>query len=673
MPNQFVIADRSGFIQFSQVFQRLRELLAQGELACTEKPTSSRKELKKMQQTQQLQEFTIRDSLLLGISKTIEYLEYFQSYIMPVLGIKSAQPILGSDVEQFTAPLDAQFVHLHNIIKIDYSHYTPLLYDTYGGVFRIDTYSDHMYVRVAPYVARNPAVIDKLEDLFGEMPELRKIAYSDFEDHVRQNWVGNIPPRSFVDSLTIEPQQPFSYAWLLPQIDIQPVTASLDTPLWKVREAARMACNQYDPLPDEVLKVLPREVVENQFPHMAVKEGNAGMIAFTQSPTAGVLDRQQVMRPGRYIRQHCPNLTDQQVKELSAACLGALTAGFHHSTKAEDYARVYINGPSSCMSYGPDDDDWCRLMVGGKFFHPCSIYAHPENDLELVWLEVNKRIVARAVVNKATKQYPRAYGSDSVADSKERMERYLRSLGYTRDHEALAGQKVLKVHPDDYPGAIICPYIDCNNVGVSIRDNHMIIKPGGLQANHETGCLYDYDINSEPGWYCECCGNGFSDDDRWEYDQNDNRICEGCAYEVHTVCQVGGQTHRYVYVHGSETIHTDRTPGRGGGYVWMDGYSEHFGYVELSHDHYEYEVADADYCVYCPDRGDYILRDDAGRLGYVIDGDDAYEVDTMAVLDGELVARSDIDDGIHERVYGATNDYHPDLPVYVTREQEEAA
>jgi hypothetical protein len=407
---------------------------------------------------------------------------------------------------------------------------------------------------------------------------------------------------------------------------------------------------------------------------VATKPGNAGMIAYTQSPVAGMLDRQQVIKPGRYIRQHNADISDEQVKQAAASCLAASTAGFHHSKNADDFARVYINGPSSCMAYDETGKEFGRLMVDGEFFHPARVYAHPDNDIEIVWLEVADRIGARAVINTANKTYPRIYGSDSVRGGYNRLAEYLEALGYRQSDGSLNGQKLLKVHPDRFPDAIICPYIDSGNLGVDVFDDHLVAG-GRYDADHETGCLCRYNTSDEDEWtwQCDCCGDDQTDDDN-QYDTNEGQVCQGCLELRYTrVYDVNAEEHRYV--NDGETFYDGRYTTHGPFYtLWFDASPDDYGYVELCSYYYGScnFVAPQDECIEDMD-GDWIRRADVEDHGlFINEGEDvAYPVGDWAVLDGELVERCDIPDET-ERLIASGDDY-PMLPHYRTLEQEDAA
>ena len=566
------------------------------------------------------------------------------------------------------------------------------VYDTCLPTVFVDTYSHCTHLIMSALVARHVAVINAIDDLLKTnrsyapakrtelLARLRSMQIDDLEACFEG--AGDIFATAYVPEEASESR--------LPQLNVHrchiyPATTSVlagredtvafgpRTPLWRVREALRMKKGEYAPLPAEVLALLPQDVIDNQFPHVATKPGNAGMIAYTQSPVAGMLDRQQVIKPGRYIRQHCEDLTDEDVKQAAASCLAASTAGFHHSKNADDFARVYINGPSSCMAYDETGKEFGRLMVNGEFFHPARIYAHPDNNIEIVWLEVAGRIGARAVINTANKTYPRIYGSDSVRGGYNRLAEYLEALGYRQMDGALSGQKLLKVHPDRFPEAIICPYIDSGNLGVDIFDDHLVAG-GRYDADHETGCLNRYNTSDEDEWTwcCDCCGDDQTDDDS-QYDTNDGQVCESCVNRHYT--QVFDVECEYTrYVSDRETFYNGRYTVHGRFYtLWFNGSPDDYGYVELcSHYYGDNFVAPQDECIEDMD-GDWIRRADVEDHGLFINEDEgiAYRVSDWAVLDGELIELCDIPDET-ERLIASGDDY-PMLPHYRTLEQEDAA
>lgn len=475
------------------------------------------------------------------------------------------------------------------------------------------------------------------------------------------------------------------------------VNFTLDTPLWQVREQLRTLHGEYPPLPADVAALIPEAILTTQFPHLATKPGNQGMIAFTQSEAAGIADRQQVMKAGRYIRQANAALSDEQVKQATAALVGSLEADIFRSNKAEDYERVYCNGPSSCMSYGPEGKEFRRLMVNGTFFHPTRVYAHPDNQLEIVWLEVNGRIGARTLINNRTMQYPRIYVSDSVANALQRLERWLEANGFEQSDFALDDQPLLLVHPDDFPDAIICPYIDCGNRGVRIDDDgKRLIVAGDYEANHSTGCLEDYDTEDcEPDWICDCCGNGCSDDDDRYCTVDDQDICSACHHREHRSAYHLGWAHMTVVHEGDNDLYSteymrDTRPFEYANYVYLDSFCDSLGdydLVKLDEEYYDSQcVAFLDDCVRT-ENGYYVLTDDLDSHGlfYHDDEGEARDIDDYAILideddHWELVEAREIDDDLHEAADRNPTSQYTMLPAFrviaktaIAETEEEAA
>jgi len=440
----------------------------------------------------------------------------------------------------------------------------------------------------------------------------------------------------------------------------------LDTPIWQVREQQRMLSGVYPPLPDEVSAVLPDEVKQQQVPHLATKAGNAGMIAYTQSPVAGALDRQQVMKAGRYLRQNCPDLSDEQVKQLSALVASRFNADMHITRDPDLVAEIYENGPSSCMAYGPEDKHFGRLIVDSQFFHPARVYIHPDNNIALAYMVYKDRYVARTLVNTERKQFYRVYQSDSMSSARERLTQWLLDQGYTTSHAYLDDEKLLRVSPDDYPNAIICPYIDPDNRGVQVRDNHLIVN-GNHSADHETGCLNDYDTNSID-WYCDDCDDGYSDnDDRYPIYDTNACVCENCISE-YTEAYIPAEGY-YAYVR--DGIYEDRSEHGRRDYVYMG--NGHGDYVILDPGRYSDEVAKNGY-VWLPDESEYILARDAESFGIIIDGHEGFSADDFVELDGELIPIEDLpDEGVTELATPDGNYLGAQPKAYVTLEEEAAA
>lgn len=326
---------------------------------------------------------------------------------------------------------------------------------------------------------------------------------------------------------------------------------SLDTPLWHLRERLRELNGDYLPLPAEALAALDPEKAAGTFPHLATKQCNAGMIAYTASPSAGQMDRQQIIKPGRFFKQYGrDDLSDEDVKQLAALIRGAMPFEVKLTHERSEIRRVYAIGPESCMCKGSERNNKAKFQhtyVDGEWVHPVEIFAHPENDLRLLYVETSDgRIGARAWVNIASKTHERIYDRDDVRGARAFLEEWLQSEGYQYEHDYLEGQKLLRLDSD--AGGIICPYIDPGNYGVSIHADHLVAG-GSYEANHETGHLSDHDaINYD--WECACCGQGHYDDDNSYETLSGDDIGECCVDEYTEVYHLAyGHS---VWVHGRD-------------------------------------------------------------------------------------------------------------------------
>lgn len=600
--------------------------------------------------------------LYMGAAQALTSVEYLREFL-PKVGEVSATIADFQLIAVNTTPsleVDFRFSHTQRTQHTDSNDYT-LTWGTYPQLKRM---------LISGYTLRYAPVLNAFKQLNAELSlnlplgELKPIEC--LEDHLKGEWfrVHNVYARAPAVSTKILPCR-------INELVVcgGPTHGAFNafTPLWKVREQQRLRLGEYVPLPQALLDVLPEEVIDSQIPHLAVKPGNAGMIAFTQSPAAGAADRQQVMKAGRYVRQHCPHLTDEQVKQLAAEVVGALGSDIHMSHKEEDFARVYINGPSSCMAYDETGKNFGRLMVNGEFFHPARVYAHPENNIRIVWLETGGRIGARALVNIKNKCYPSIYASDSVAGARRKLESYLDAHGFQKADGALCGEKLLRVSPDDYPDAIICPYIDAGNIGVEICCDHLVAG-GDYDADHETGCLYNYNTQEkEYDWHCDNCDNCGDEYDELHYTSDDEVICEHCASNHYTWAMCAGSGD-YNYYRNNNTFYYDLTPGNRGTTVVMD--NNDGTYVHLWEDHYTDNVVNAHYAIYLDDEDEYILEADASRFGYAYLDNGWYAIKDFAVLDGELVRREDIPDEA-ERCPLLTDSEYPQLPVYQTPDEDD--
>lgn len=376
-----------------------------------------------------------------------------------------------------------------------------------------------------------------------------------------------------------------------------------DTQLWEIRELCRMANGDYMPLPPEALDMLPAGT--QLHPHLATKESNRGMIAFTRDSSAGQFDRQQVMKAGRFFKQYGIDTTDQRAKEFSAIIAGALTFEIKLLSTREEYRWAYANGPESCMSRGSDrnnKDKFRGCYVGSEWVHPIEVFAHPESPLRLLVVSDGDKVGARTWVNTERKQWARIYTCNNVRGSSNLIDEWLETEGYRQSNTWCADAPMLRLVTDH--GDTICPYIDPGNYGVGVERDHLVIGGSHREANHETGCLGDDDNDAD--WHCDDCGAGYSDyDDRYTV-INDGCVCNSCS--------------------GNYTA------------VW-NPYDQETQYVHDSQLGNVANLYDATYDDTCDE--DYVFSRNLGRDGYVLLDSDEYAPGCVAQRDMCVVTTND--------------------------------
>lgn len=176
--------------------------------------------------------------------------------------------------------------------------------------------------------------------------------------------------------------------------------------------------------------------------------------------------------PGRFIRLFWDTLNDTQ-DNLADRRWGALTDDalrqwteipkaqtpddVQFATTPDDIEKVYLTGPSSCMTKPAD-------YFGGV--HPSRVYG--AGDLAIAYLKKRRGegIAQRAMCWPAKKIYSRIYGTGPLED-------FLKALGYVNGK--FDGAKLLKLHPPkqkkDY---FVLPYVDYHDYVVERRD-HLVI------------------------------------------------------------------------------------------------------------------------------------------------------------------------------------------------------
>jgi hypothetical protein len=267
---------------------------------------------------------------------------------------------------------------------------------------------------------------------------------------------------------------------------------------WRNREQERFASGEYLPTPwHEWAYVHPEH-----FAHLSLK--TPGMIAFTETEEKGFLDRQTVMKPGRYLETYyAGHFSKARVEQLIADCVSDLHT-LRFASTADDIERVYRNGPTSCMSHSLEDYE--------STIHPVQVYG--DSDLQVAYVgDMNRRVSGRAIVWPEKKLYSRIYGHECV------MERLLKQAGYTSG--SMRGAKVRAIYDDD--NNLVMPYVDGISYG-DLQGNWVVLGKAGNVSTSGTDGIGAHAVASTVA--CSRCDRELDEDDL------DDGLCPRCQNDL---------------------------------------------------------------------------------------------------------------------------------------------
>lgn len=266
---------------------------------------------------------------------------------------------------------------------------------------------------------------------------------------------------------------------------------------------------------------------------------------------------------GRFLNKFT-DMDQEEIKSISeefSAKYGNKGLLLIPNTDPDGWEAVYesATGFTSCMQYARANRYLDKRCYGE--FHPARAYAHPDNDLALVYManrEWDKnfegfKVYARSIVNVKNKTFLRVYGDDSLI-------RLLESKGYTQSISTTDNQKLRRIAINMVE--IVCPYLDgemnrVKDMGdylLTSRDGHVTSSEGIISPCFVCpSCGSVHDRNSEAFVYVdeyddERCINCVHDSYQWGYvDQNQ----EGWIHNDEAVCIDGKwYTFEATYWHG---------------------------------------------------------------------------------------------------------------------------
>lgn len=225
----------------------------------------------------------------------------------------------------------------------------------------------------------------------------------------------------------------------LPHADRKPLSdAYKQSAHWMDRESKRLighseADKTYDRLPDSWYDWL----IPTHYAHRS--EDDRTQIAFTKTTRKGLQDVQTRMKLGRYLQEYYSDRFDpDDIRDL----VRQLTpCEYTMARTPREIARVYENGPHSCMSgtqWYRRVDAVCERPLDGDDDHHNPVGVYATEDVGVAYVEHDNRITARAVVNLRDRKFDRVYGDRRLHDA-------LEADGFTCATYALAGCRLRKI------------------------------------------------------------------------------------------------------------------------------------------------------------------------------------------------------------------------------------
>lgn len=325
-----------------------------------------------------------------------------------------------------------------------------------------------------------------------------------------------------------------------------------------------------------------------------------GQVAFTPTEEYGVQNRKIRMTVARYLdkfaRFHNGDLalTTKEIAHYVAIVKAHADQQLKIARAGADIVKVYLNGPSSCMSHAVGDYETYGV-------HPVSAYG--DSDLGVAYLgDPDDGISARSIVWPEKKVYIRVYGDETL-------KLVLEENGYKNDSLAGATFPAIRLTGGRY----LFPYIDTYE-----RDDGMtadlITKSDGKRyfKLKPTGGEYDAKVTegvavvAEEDRMCENCGEHISVD---QYDDQ-NGLCHSC-YQDHWRCNRCGN---------DSCSEDDRYSDQDGDSYCESCYSKSFAHCRKCQSEYgkdddrasKRERGVSDYCAECSE--DQMICDTCGDM-----------------------------------------------------------
>jgi hypothetical protein len=338
----------------------------------------------------------------------------------------------------------------------------------------------------------------------------------DFEYSTNQYWGSSciLALRQQFDALANEGHE-WALAFAAASIPHATLHVDLTWIPWQMRERYRFIMGEYNQVPwHDKLDPIP-----DHFVHISKRD--ATKVSYTQNADKGERDIQAPpQRPGRYLTQfYKDKLTEQEIRRWATMIDRA--GQVHFAKTPDEVEKVYVDGPSSCMSHG--------LSEFAAPEHPSRVYG--DSDIQIAYIyNSSGNISARCTVWPEKKRMGRIYGDEC------RLNDMLQELGYS--HGSLEGAKIRRIEVRERQ--VVMPYLDAGGqtFGELRKEDGTICKEFFTIAGRNHADRTDGIGFVNPHDNCKHCDGEFAVDDMLRIDGA--LWCDRCVNTQTLTCRITG-------------------------------------------------------------------------------------------------------------------------------------
>lgn len=256
---------------------------------------------------------------------------------------------------------------------------------------------------------------------------------------------------------------------------------------------------------------------------------NPNLIAFTANENIGKKDGKTFIKPGKYLAQYS-DLDNEQIKTVVTNYKHEFVPPeLFYAKSTDDAAKVYEDGPSSCMT----DKDW------GIENHPARVYYGPDTKLTYIKNKSGNGVSARSIVrtDRTPHEYIKIYGDTAL------MKKAFNAAGISQSRDGVKGCRFpLLWYKGKEQKKLIIPYFDgyVNNVFISKKRNERKYMIMGDPPTADNGIYWILAATSTSGYQimpdvqeCDSCNELKFEDKMIHIDRE--HYCKPCSIRLEIV------------------------------------------------------------------------------------------------------------------------------------------